>query len=77
MSSEDPVAADSAVSKMMGLSPRSVGAIVLAAKKGIGVSSFSPIGGFHYFKEQFPSKSLKDELRATVANVYLHLFSEH
>ena len=77
MSSEDPVAADSAVSEMMGLSPRSVGAIVLAAKRGIGVSSFSPIGEFHYFKEQFPNKSLKDDLRATVANVYLHLFSEH
>ncbi len=77
MSSEDPVAADSAVSEMMGLSPRAVGAIVLAAKRGIGVSNFSPIGEFHYFKEQFPSKSLKDDLRATVANVYLHLFSEH
>ena len=77
MSSEDPVAADGAVSEMMGLSPRSVGAIVLAAKRGIGVSSFSPIGEFHYFKEQFPNKSLKDDLRATVANVYLHLFSEH
>jgi len=77
MSSEDPVAADSAVSEMMGLSPRSVGAIVLAAERGIGVSSFSSVGEFHYFKEQFPSKGLKDDLRATVANVYLYLFSKH
>ncbi len=77
MSSEDPVAVDSAVSELMGLSPRSVGAIVLAAKKGIGTSSFSPIGEFDYFKKQFPSKTLKDDLRATAVKVYLHLFSEH
>jgi uncharacterized protein (DUF362 family) len=77
MSSEDIVAADSAVSKMMGLSPRSVGAIVLASKRGIGVSSFSPVGDFQYFKDQFPSKKLKDNLRARAAHVYLHVFSEH
>ncbi|MGA2385823.1 MAG: DUF362 domain-containing protein [Candidatus Bathyarchaeia archaeon] len=77
MSSEDPVSADSAVSQMMGLAPKSIGAIVLAAKKGIGISSFSPVGEFSYFKSQFPSKTLKDDLRATAANIYLQIFSEH
>lgn len=77
MSSQDPVAADSAVSKMMGISPQSVGAIVLAAKKGIGVSRFTPIGEFSCFKSQFPSKTLKDGLRATAANIYLQIFSEN
>ncbi len=76
MSSEDPVAADSAVSTMLGMSPRSIGAIALAAKKGLGTSSFSPIGEFDYFKEQFPSRKLKDNLRATAAGIYLKLFNE-
>ncbi len=77
MSSEDVVAADSAVSELVGLSPKSVGAVALADKKGIGTFHFSPIGDFDYFMKQFPSKTLKDNLRTTAANVYLHLFSEH
>jgi uncharacterized protein (DUF362 family) len=76
MSSEDPVAADSAVSTMLGLSPRSIGSIVLAAKKGLGTSSFSPVGEFDYFKEQFPSRKMKDNLRMTAAGIYLKLFNE-
>jgi uncharacterized protein (DUF362 family) len=76
MSSEDPVAADSAVSAMLGMSPRSIGAIALAAKKGLGTSSFTPVGEYDYFKNQFPSRKLKDNLRATAAGIYLRLFNE-
>lgn len=74
MSCEDPVALDTAVSKMMGLSPKSVGAITLAAQKGIGLSSFSAVGDFDYFRDQFPIKTLKDNLRSKVAHVYLRVF---
>lgn len=74
MSGENIVSADSAVATMMGLSPRSVGAIDLAAKKGLGSSNFSPVGEFDYFKDQFPSRTLKDNLRAKAAGVYLKIF---
>ena len=76
MSSEDIVAADSAVSEMMGLSPRSVGAISLAKKKKIGNPDFSPVGEFDYFKSRFPSKTFKDNLRTAVANIYQRVFPE-
>lgn len=76
MSSMDPVAADTAVSRMMGLSPKSVGAIVLAAQKGIGLSSFSAVGEFDYFRNLFPSRTLKDNLRSRAANVYMRVFGE-
>ena len=76
MSSEDVVAADAAVSAMMGLSPRSVGAIALAAKKGLGSQNFAAVGDFNYFKNEFPSRTLKDNLRAKAASIYLKVFSE-
>ena len=77
MSSQDLVAADSAVSTMMGMSPRSIGAIALAAKRGLGTLGFSPVGEFNYFVEQFPSRTLKDNLRATAAGVYMKFFGEN
>ncbi len=77
MSSEDPVAADSAVATMLGIAPNSIGSIALAAKKGLGTSSFSAVGEFEYFKNQFPSRKLKDNLRATAAGIYLKLFNEN
>ncbi len=76
MSSEDPVAADSAVATLLGMTPHSIGAIALAVKKGLGTSGFSPIGEFEYFKNQFPSRKLKDNLRATAVGIYLKLFNE-
>jgi uncharacterized protein (DUF362 family) len=76
MASEDPVAADAAASRMMGIAPRTVRQIVLASQEGIGCLDFSPIGDFSYFKKIFPKKTLKDNMRAGIASVYLQIFRE-
>jgi len=76
MSSEDVVAADSAVATMMKIPPSSVGAVTLAVRKGIGNSHFIPVGDQNYFMEQFPSRKMKDNLRARAAGVYKKLFGE-
>jgi uncharacterized protein (DUF362 family) len=76
MASEDPVAADAAASRMMGIAPRTVRQIVLASQEGIGRLDFSPIGDFSYFKKIFPKKTLKDNMRAGIASVYLQIFRE-
>jgi len=76
MSSEDPVAADAAASKLMGIDSKSVGQIVLASREGVGKMSFSPVGDFSYFEKEFPKKSLNDNVRQAVAAVYLRMFQE-
>jgi uncharacterized protein (DUF362 family) len=76
MSSENPVAVDAAASKLMGIAPRSIKQIALASKEGIGNSDFSPVGDFSYFKEAFPKKRLKDNLREIAASVFLRIFKE-
>jgi uncharacterized protein (DUF362 family) len=76
LSSENPVAVDIAASRLMGISPRSVKQIVLAAREGIGNFNFSPIGNFSYFKKAFPKKRLRDNIRGMVASTYLRVFSE-
>lgn len=73
MASEDPVAVDSAASKMLGINPNSVGHILTAANEGIGKKEFLPIGDFVYFKTMFPKRSFKDNARASVASVYMRL----
>lgn len=74
MSSEDPVANDAAASRLMGIAPKSVRHIVLASKNGIGNMRFSPVGDFSYFQELFPKKTLRDNIRARAASVYLRVF---
>jgi len=76
MASEDPVAVDTAAAKLMGLDPRSVRHITLAFKEGLGKMSYLPMGEFSYFKENFPKRNLKDNLRNIIAAVYLKVFQE-
>jgi uncharacterized protein (DUF362 family) len=76
IASEDPVAVDAAASKLMGIDSKSVRQIVLASLEGIGKIDFSPVGDFSFFEREFPRKSLKDNLRETIASVYLNIFQE-
>jgi len=76
MSSEDPVAVDAAASKLMEVDSRSVRQIVLAFKEGVGNFEFTPVGDFSYFKETFPKRGFKDNLRKSVASMYLRVFQE-
>jgi uncharacterized protein (DUF362 family) len=76
MSSDDPVAVDAAASKLMGIAPKSVRQIVLASREGVGNKEFSSIGDFSYSKKAFPKKSLKNNVRETVASFYLRVFHE-
>jgi uncharacterized protein (DUF362 family) len=76
LASENPVATDAAVSKLMGIDPSSVKQIVLASKEGIGTSHFTSIGDFSYFTKKFPKKSLKNKLREKGASAFLHLFTQ-
>jgi uncharacterized protein (DUF362 family) len=76
ISSKDPVALDTAVSKIMGINPKSVKHLVLAFQQGLGVMSFLPVGDFSYITREFPKKSLKDNIRETLATVYLRLVQD-
>jgi uncharacterized protein (DUF362 family) len=74
LSSENPVAADAAVSKLMGINPRFVKQIALASREGVGNLDFCPVGDFSYFKTAFPKKRLKDSLRDSAASAFLRVF---
>ena len=74
LSSENPVAADAAVSKLMGINPRFVKQIALASREGVGNLDFCPVGDFSYFKTAFPKKRLKDNLRNNAASAFLRVF---
>ncbi|MCW4016287.1 MAG: DUF362 domain-containing protein [Candidatus Bathyarchaeota archaeon] len=76
MSCDNPLVADIAASKLMGISTRSVKQITVASRDGVWDSTFSPVGDFSYFKQAFPKKVLKDDLRAMAASAYLRIFRE-
>jgi uncharacterized protein (DUF362 family) len=74
MASGDPVAVDAAASRLMGIDSKSVKAITMASREGLGNLVFNPVGDFSYFESKFPKKSMKDNMREAVAGVYLRLF---
>lgn len=76
ISSKDPVAIDAAVSKIMGIDPKTVKQIVLASQHRLGRIDFSPVGDFSYAEREFPKKTLKDRFRESIAAIYLQLFRE-
>lgn len=73
MSSTDPVAIDSAASKIAGFDPKSLDFLKLASKEGIGninyVQKGTPLG---HFKNLFPGKTAKYKTRDFVAKIYVH-----
>jgi len=63
MASRDPVAIDVAVAKIMGVSPRTVGHVMLAGKEGLGKIHFSARGiELEYFKKRFPKMGAKEQI---------------
>ena len=76
LASENPVAADAAVSKLMGIDPSSVKQIDLASKEGVGTQHFTSIGDFSCFARKFPKKRLKNKLYEKGASAFLSLFTE-
>ncbi len=74
MASQDIVAADAAVSTIMGIEPESVRQISLASRDGLGQSDFNPIGEFSYFEKNFPKRHIRDRLRGRAASLYLRVF---
>jgi len=62
MTSQDPVAMDTAAATILGVNPKSVEHIVLAEKEGIGKTSFTEKGmDLNYFKDKYPQKNLTDK----------------
>ncbi len=63
MASRDPVAIDAAASKIMGVNPKSVGYIQLAAKEGLGSIDFVNKGILlEKFEAIYPKKGIKSKL---------------
>jgi uncharacterized protein (DUF362 family) len=63
MASQDPVALDSAATKIAGVNVRSVRHIMLANNEGLGNILFTPKGDDpDSFARQFPKKKLKDKV---------------
>jgi uncharacterized protein (DUF362 family) len=63
MASQDPVALDTAASKIAGVNPKTIKYLQLAQKEGLGKMSFTTKGEpLEYFKAQYPQKSLQNIL---------------
>jgi uncharacterized protein (DUF362 family) len=63
MASQDPVALDTAASKIAGVNPKTIKYIKLAQKEGLGKMTFTTKGEpLEYFKAQYPKKSLQNIL---------------
>lgn len=57
MTSQDPVAMDTAAANIMGVNPRTVKHILLAEKEGLGTTSFLGNGkDLNYFKARYPRR---------------------
>ena len=75
MASEDPVAIDAAVSKILGFNPKVVKHITLASKEGIGNIHFIERGeSLAYFRRCFPRRRMRHKIRNFLASVYLRYF---
>ena len=63
MASQDPVALDTAASKIASVNPKTIKYLQLAQKEGLGKMAFTTKGEpLEYFKAQYPKKSLQNIL---------------
>lgn len=70
MASQDPVALDSAASKLAGVNPKSIRYLTLSHKEKLGNIAFIPVGeNPKTFEKQFPKKKLKDKILFTAYKV--------
>lgn len=76
MTSRDPVAIDAAASKIAGFNPKSVRTITLAHIEGLGNPKYIAMGEeLNYFKDLFPKKRIKDDVRILFNSIYSRFFS--
>lgn len=63
MASRDPVAIDTAASKIAGVNPRTIRYLQIASNEGLGKTSFTPKGvPISYFKSLYPRKTINKKL---------------
>jgi uncharacterized protein (DUF362 family) len=63
MASQDPVAMDTALAKIMKVNPKSVKHIMLAEREGIGKASFTSKGmDINYFRDRYPQSNFSDKI---------------
>lgn len=75
MTSRDPVAIDAAASKIAGFNPNSVRTITLAHGEGLGNPKYIAMGeDLNYFREIFPKKTIKDDVRRRIGMIYSRFF---
>jgi len=76
MTSRDPVAIDAAASKIVGLNPHSIETITLASKEGLGNPRYIEMGDkLIFFKNLFPKKRSKNDIRKIIGSIYYRFFS--
>ena len=74
MASNDPVAIDVAAARIAGVNPRSIKHIQLAAKEGLGSTSFIEKGlSLRYFKDRYPKKDTKTKLMGKAFNLVIRM----
>jgi uncharacterized protein (DUF362 family) len=63
MASQDPVAMDTVISKLLGINPKSVNHIQLAEKEGLGKAFFIIRGAkLDYFTKKYPRRKFSDKV---------------
>ncbi len=75
LSTTYPVAADVAASRLLGINPKSVKQILLAAREGLGTAEVSFVGDVLQSMGKFPRKTFRDSVREHAASLYLSVFN--
>jgi uncharacterized protein (DUF362 family) len=74
MASTDPVAIDVAAARIAGVNWKKIRYIQLAAKEGLGNTSFVEKGvSLSYFKERYPKKDVRAKLRSKAYNLAVRM----
>jgi uncharacterized protein (DUF362 family) len=74
MASTDPVAIDVAAAKIAGVNPKRIGYIQLAAREGIGNTSFIEKGApLTYFRERYPRENAEKKLMSRAYKLVIRL----
>jgi len=76
MASTDLVSVDVAAARLMGISPKSVRQLSLAAEEGLGRLDFTPVGDFSFFQQTYPKRGFRENLRNAMASVYLRVLRD-
>jgi uncharacterized protein (DUF362 family) len=74
MASRDPVAIDVAAATIAGVNPKKIEYVQLAAREGLGSTSFITRGmPLNYFKERYPKKEVRTKLMSKAYSLMLRL----